>query len=276
MNLATDWTSLLGLVPVLLVAGFVTGFLAGLLGIGGGAVIVITLYEAFRIAGVDEAVRMHLTTGTSLAIIAPTAMRSFVAHRASGAVDLGFLKRLAPVILIGVGAGILLAERSSGTLFKGVWGVMATLLALRMFLGDRGWRLGDDYPKSWWLDVYGVFVGFISTLMSIGGGAYITIVMMLYGRTVHQAVATSSGFGPLIAIPGVAGFIWAGWGASNLPPGSLGYVSLIGAALIIPTSLIAAPIGARIAHVFTRRQLELAFGSFMSLVAARFMASLVL
>lgn len=270
-----DWSSLLALVPLLVAAGFLTGFLAGLLGVGGGAVVVIVLYEAFRIAGVDEAIRMHLTTGTSLAIIAPTTLRSFLAHMKSGAVDTTFLKRLAPMILVGVTIGILCAGNSAGTVFKVIWAVMASVLALRMFAGDRGWRLGADIPKSWWLEVYGIFVGFVSTMMSIGGGAYITILMLLYGRNVHQAVATSSGFGPLIAIPGMLGFMWAGWGLSNLPPVSLGYVSVIGALLAIPTGLLAAPIGARIAHRFTKRQLELAFGTFMAFVAIRFIIALV-
>lgn len=271
-----DWGSLALLVPILIAAGFCTGFLAGLLGVGGGAVVVITLYEAFRIAGVDEAIRMHLTTGTSLAIIAPTTFRSFVAHRTSGAVDNVFLRRMAPMILIGVASGIALAERSGGMVFKVIWAVMATVLAARMFLGDRGWRLGTDLPKSRWLELYGIFVGFISTMMSIGGGAFVTIALLLFGRTVHQAVATSSGFGPLIAIPGMLGFMWAGWGAAGLPPLSLGYVSLIGAALTIPTGWIGAPIGVRIAHGFTKRQLELAFAAFMSFVALRFIASLTL
>jgi len=270
-----DWTSLLLLVPLLIAAGFLTGFLAGLLGVGGGAVVVIVLYEAFRIAGVDESIRMHLTTGTSLAIIAPTTLRSFQAHMKSGVVDMGFLRRLAPMILIGVGIGIFCAGNSAGTVFKMVWAVMASILAARMFLGDRGWRLGTDLPRSWWLEVYGIFVGFVSTMMSIGGGAYITILMLLYGRTVHQAVATSSGFGPLIAVPGMLGFIWAGWGVPGLPPLSLGYVSVIGALLTIPTGLLGAPIGARIAHRFTKRQLELAFGTFMTFVAVRFILALV-
>lgn len=271
-----DWTALALLVPLLLAAGFVSGFLAGLLGVGGGAVVVITLYEAFRIAGVDESIRMHLTTGTSLAVIAPTTFRSFKAHQGRGVVDFEFLRRMAPMILIGVTIGILLAERSAGSLFKVIWGVMATVLSIRMFLGDRGWRLGADIPKSWFVELYGVFVGFVSTMMSIGGGAYITIVLLLYGRNVHQAVGTSSGFGPLIAIPGMLGFMWAGWGAPELPPLSIGYVSLIGAALSIPTGLVGAPMGARIAHRFTKRQLELAFGTFMALVAMRFTLSLVL
>lgn len=263
------------LVPILLAAGFVTGFLAGLLGVGGGAVVVITLYEAFRIAGVDESVRMHLTTGTSLAILAPTTLRSFLVHRGRGAADMDLVRRMAPWVLAGVLGGILVARWASGDVFKIVWAVMGTFLAVRMLAGRDEWRLGTDIPRSRGVEVYAIFVGTLSTLMSIGGGAFITILMTLYGRPVHQAVGTSSAFGPIIAIPGVIGFAWAGWGAAGLPPFSLGYVSLVGAALAIPTGLLAAPIGARLAHRFTKRQLELAFGVFMSIVAIRFVAGLL-
>jgi uncharacterized membrane protein YfcA len=102
------------------------------------------------------------------------------------------------------------------------------------------------------------------------------MLMTLYGRGLKQAVATSSGFGPLIAVPGVLGFIWAGWGADALPPGSVGYVSLLGAALSIPTGLLAAPIGARLSHGLSKRRLELSFAVFMTVVVCRFLASLLL
>jgi len=117
-------------------------------------------------------------------------------------------------------------------------------------------------------------VGVVSTLMSIGGGVFITALMTFYGRPIQHAVATSSGFGPLISIPGALGFVWAGWHAAGLPPGSLGYVSLLGALIIIPTSVGAAPLGVRIAHGISRRKLELAFATFLLLVGVRFLVSL--
>lgn len=270
-----DWPALALMVAALAAAGFLSGFLAGLLGIGGGAVVVITLFEAFRWMGVDEALRLHLATGTGLAIIAPTTLRSFMAHKARGIADLALLKRMAVPVVIGVGLGALVARYSDDTVLKWVWVVMGTFLALRMFLARDDWRLGPDIPRSFAVEAYGVLIGTISTLMSIGGGAYVVILMTLYGRSLHQAVATSSGFGPLIAIPGMLGFMWAGWGAPGLPPGSIGYVSLIGAALAIPTGLLAAPLGARVSHGLSKRGLELAFGCFMSLVVLRFLASLL-
>ncbi len=271
-----DWPSLALMATALAAAGFLSGFLAGLLGIGGGAVVVITLYEAFRWLGVDDAVRMHLATGTGLAIIAPTTLRSFMVHRTRGLADLAFIRRMAVPVVIGVALGALVAGNSGGNALKWVWVVMGTFLAIRMFLGRDDWRLGPDIPKSLAVEAYGVALGAISVLMSIGGGAYVVMLMTLYGRSLHQAVGTSSGFGPLIAIPGVLGFIWAGWGHPQLPPGTLGYVSLAGAMLAIPTGLFAAPIGARISHRLSKRGLELAFAIFMTLVVVRFLASLLL
>lgn len=271
-----DWPSLALMGAALAAAGFLSGFLAGLLGIGGGAVVVMTLYEAFRLMGIDESVRMHLATGTGLAIIAPTSLRSFMAHRVRGIADLGFVRRMALPVFAGVVLGAIVAKSSGGDVLKWVWVVMGTFLSLRMYLGRDDWRLGTDIPTSLAVEAYGIALGFVSTLMSIGGGAFVVILMTLYGRSLHQAVATSSGFGPLIAIPGLVGFMWAGWGVPALPPLSLGYVSLLGAALAIPTGLLAAPIGARVSHGLSRRGLELAFAVFMTLVVLRFLVSLLL
>lgn len=273
---ALDWQSILLMAAALTAAGFLSGFLAGLLGIGGGAVVVLTLYEAFRLLGVDEALRMHLATGTGLAIIAPTTFRSFMAHRARGIADLAFVRRMALPVVVGVVLGSLIVRSSGGDLLKWVWVVMGTFLATRMYLGRDDWRLGDDIPPSLAVEAFGTLIGLISSLMSIGGGAFVVILMTLYGRPLHQAVATSSGFGPLIAVPGLLGFMWAGWGTPGLPPGSIGYVSLLGAALVIPTGLLGAPLGARTSHGLSKRGLELAFAIFMTFVVARFLASLLL
>jgi uncharacterized membrane protein YfcA len=257
----------------LLGGGLVAGFLSGLLGIGGGGILVAVLYEVFGAVGVDSSVRMHLAVGTSLAVIIPTSVRSFAAHRARGAVDEALLRRFALPILLGVVLGAVVARHASGTALKIVWIVSSSLLAAKLYAGRDDWRLGEEIPKSYLVEAYVAFVGFISTLMSIGGGAFMTMLMTLYNRPLLQAVSTSSGAGPLIAIPGALGFIWAGWGVPELPPGSVGYVSLFGAALIIPASVFAAPIGVRLAHGLPRRHLELAFAVFLTIIAIRFALS---
>lgn len=256
--------------------GVLTGVLAGLFGVGGGAVLVPVLYEVFSWLGVDSAVRMHVTLGTSLAIMIPTSLKSLAAHRARGAVDDAFLRRVIVPVVSGVVIGILIVSVSPGATLKWVWVVCAGLLAAKLLFGQDGWRLGCDIPKSRFVEVYAWAVGLSSTLMSVGGGAYISALMMAYGRSIHQAVATSSGIAPMIAIPGVIGYVWAGWGSPHVPIGSLGYVNLIGAAIVIPVSVAAAPIGVRLAHGIPRRKLELAFGCFLGAVAVRYAIDLIL
>lgn len=264
------------LAVVLAVAGFAMGFIAGLFGIGGGGVLVPVLYEVFGVLGVEDAVRMHLSIGTSLAIIIPTSARSYLSHRESGNVDRSTVLAMALPVVVGVVFGAFIARMADANGLKAVWAVVGGLLSVKFLFGRESWRLGSELPRVFWLRGYALLVGVVSTLMSIGGGAFITMMMTLYGRTIHQGVATASAFGPLIALPGVMGFIWAGWGMSGLPPGSVGYVSLIGAAMIIPTSVLSAPYGARVAQRWPRRKLEKAFGIFVGLVSLRFFLSLVL
>jgi len=263
------------LLVMLLAGGLVMGILAGLLGVGGGGIMVPILYELFSVLGVDEAVRMHLCVGTTLAVIAPTSLRSFFSHKARGAVDTGLLRSMTVPVMGGVVIGVLVARFADQEVLTAIWAGAATLIALKLYFSRESWQLGDAIPGQPWRGLYGVFIGTVSTLMSVGGGAFGTIMMTLYGRPIHQAVATSSGFGPMIAIPGVLGFVWAGWGVSGLPPGSAGYVSLLSAVVIAPVSVLAAPWGVRLAHGISRRKLELAFATFLAIVAVRFVMPLV-
>ncbi len=263
------------LLAMLLGGGLIMGLLAGLLGIGGGGIMVPILYEVFSAIGVDEAVLMHLCVGTSLAVIMPTSLRSFHSHKAKGAVDMDIIRSMVLPVVAGVVIGTLVARYSSSTILTVIWAGAATMMSLKMFFGRESWKLGDDIPGNPGRALYGLFIGTISTLMSIGGGAFVTMMMTLYGRPIHQAVGTSSGFGPMIAIPGTLGFIWAGWGVAGVPPGSLGYVSFLSAAIIVPVSVLAAPLGVRMAHGISRRKLELFFATFLALVASRFFWTLV-
>jgi uncharacterized protein len=275
MDTGMPLSELLGLAGALLAAGFVTGLLAGLLGIGGGGILVPVLYEVFGALGIDNAIRMHLAVGTSLAVIVPTSLRSFTAHHARGAVDLDLVRSMAPWVVLGVGLGAFLARYSNEAVLKGIWVVAASIMSLKLLFGRQDWRLGDAVPGQPFRALYGGFVGLVSTLMSIGGGIFITALLTLYGQPMQRAVATSSAFGPIIAIPGALGFVWAGWHAAGRPPGSLGYVSLLGALVIIPTGVLAAPLGVRIAHGISRRKLELAFATFLVIVGLRFLFSLI-
>lgn len=263
------------LVAGLLAGGLIAGFLAGLLGIGGGGVLVPVLYEVFRALDIDPAIRMHLVLGTTLAIIVPTSLKSFAGHRARGTVDLPLLKRVAPYIVIGVALGAVTAKFSSSETLKLVWVIAATVMALKMAFGREDWRLADHLPPFPWPELGALLVGFISTLMSIGGATFVVPLLTLYGKPILQAVSTAAGVGPLIAIPGVIGFAWAGWGAAGLPPLSIGYVNLLAMVIVAPLSVWAAPFGVRLAHRVPRRTLELAFAAFLASIALRFLIDLI-
>jgi uncharacterized protein len=263
------------LVAALIVAGLAAGFLAGLLGIGGGGVLVPVLYEVFRILDVDPAIRMHMVLGTTLAIIVPTSLKSFAGHRAKGSVDMELWRRVAPWVVVGVVVGVLTAKVSSGAVLKWVWVIAAGLVSLKMALGREDWRIADALPPRPWPELAAGVIGFISTLMSIGGATFVVPLLTLYGYPILRAVATASGIGPLIALPGVVGFAWAGWDAPGLPPLSVGYVSLIGMPIVAPLSVYAAPYGVRLAHNIPRRWLELAFAAFLASVSIRFLIDLL-
>src|SRR5436305_610608 len=237
-------SELLELAGLLVVVGALAGFLAGVFGIGGGAVLVPVFYECFRLAGVPLEVRMPLCIGTSLAIIIPTSIRSWRAHYARGAVDMEILKSWWLPVVIGVIAGSITARYAPERLFKIVFVGVAWSAAARLLLARDTWKLGDDLPRGPLMRLYGFVVGLLSTLMGVGGGLFSNLLMTFYGRPIHQAVATSSALAVLISIPGAIGYVYAGWpAAARFPdvtalqlPFSIGYVSLIGALLVIPTT----------------------------------------
>jgi uncharacterized protein len=278
-----DPKEIIELALLLIVVGALSGFMAGLFGIGGGAILVPVFYECFRLVGVPLEVRMPLCIGTSLAIIIPTSIASFRAHYKRGAVDMDILRRWWLPIIIGVVVGSVTARYAPERLFKIVFVMVAWFAASRLLLARDNWKLGDEVPTGPLMRVYGFFVGLLSTLMGVGGGLFANLLMTFYGRPIHQAVATSSALAVLISIPGALGYVYAGWPvASRFPdvaalqlPFALGYVSLIGALLVMPTTLITAPLGVKVAHALSKRTLEMAFGAYMFIVGGRFAISLL-
>ncbi|HEY4738026.1 MAG TPA: sulfite exporter TauE/SafE family protein [Xanthobacteraceae bacterium] len=276
-------SELVELALLLIAVGALAGFLAGVFGIGGGAVLVPVFYECFRLAGVPLEVRMPLCVGTSLAVIIPISIRSFRAHYLRGAVDMEILKEWWVAILLGVLAGSVTARYAPERLFKYVFICVAWSATLRLWLSRESWNLDDEMPKGFLMKVYGFGVGILATLMGVGGGLFSNLLMTFYGRPIHQAVATSSALAVLVSIPGALGYIYAGWPvAARFPnvaalqaPLALGYVSLIGAVLAMPTSLWTAPLGVKAAHAMSKRTLEIAFGCYLFIVGGRFAISLI-
>ena len=202
MIFGIPFSELAWLAVALLAAGAVTGILAGVFGVGGGAVVVPVLYELFVIIGIPEEVRMPLCVGTSLAVIIPTSIRSFNAHRRKGAVDMSIVKIWALPVIIGVVLGSYVARFAPADVFKGVFVVVAGISAFRLLFGRESWKISDTMPGNPVMRAYGVLIGVLSSLMGIGGGQLSNLFMTFYGRPIHQAVATSSGLGVLISIPG--------------------------------------------------------------------------
>jgi uncharacterized protein len=268
-------SELLWLALAVIAAGLFTGVLAGLFGVGGGTVIVPALYEVFRILDVPTDVRMQLCIGTSLAIIVPTTVRSYLAHRAVGAVIPQVVRLWSPPAVLGVVLGSLVAAWAPGGLFKIAFVIFATFVSAKMLFG-QSWSLGASLPGQAAQRGFGFLTGLVSALVGVSGGSISNAALTLYGKPIQQAVATSAGIGVPITIVGTAGYILAGWRFMPvLPPLSLGFVSLIGLVLVAPLSSMAAPYGARMAHRLSRRQLEIAFGVFLTVASLRFIASLL-
>jgi uncharacterized protein len=278
-----DVSQLLELALLLVAVGALSGFLAGLFGIGGGAVLVPVFYECFGLAGVPLAVRMPLCIGTSLAIIIPTSISSFRAHYVRGAVDMDIVRAWWLPVVTGVIAGSITARFAPERLFKIVFVMVAYTAATRLLLARESWKFGDDFPKGPLMRIYGFIVGLLSTLMGVGGGLFLNLLMTFYGRPIHQAVATSAALAVLVSIPGAIGYVYAGWPvAAHYPqvaalqlPFALGYISLIGAVCVMPSSLLTAPLGVKAAHAMSKRTLEMAFGIYLFIVGSRFVISLL-
>jgi len=251
----------------LAVAALFAGFIAGLFGVGGGVVIVPALYGLFTAMGVDEAVRMHVAVGTSLSTIITTSWRSLATHAKAGAVDFAVLKQWSPWIAVGALVGAAVAGLANTMALMIIFGFGLLLIALQFGFGNPDWRVRDDLPVGGLRAFIASLLGGLSSIMGIGGGAFGVTVMTLCNRPIHQAVATASGFGAAIAIPGTVGFIIAGLGREGLPPWSVGFVNVPGFILLALLTATTAPIGARLAHRLPQLQLKRAFGAMLAFVA---------
>lgn len=265
----TEFLSQYGLLILALAGcGLFSGLVAGLFGIGGGAVIVPVLMILFESLGFSETAS-HVAIATSLATIILTSARSVMAHHERGAVDWQVIRTWAPWIMIGAIVGQLLAGELSATALKAFFGVMAYLLALQLFFGRPNWRLADDLPDGAGRAGLGAGIGTLSALMGIGGGTFGVSLMTVYGRAIHQAVATAAGFGIAIGLPSAITAIFVGWGREGLPPFSLGHVNLVAFALISVFTVIMAPIGARLAHSLDAQLLKRLFAILLAIVATK-------
>lgn len=248
----------------MLAAGVVAGFAAGLFGIGGGFVVVPALFAVLPLLGADKAELAHVAIGTSLATIVATSLRSVQAHHRRGAVDFEVLRGWAPWIVLGVGAGVLLASRVPGHGLAIIFGAGVMLMAVHFLTPIfAGRQLANEMPGGAVRVGIAGGLGAFSSLLGIGGGTIAIIVMTLCGKSIHRAIATAAGIGFIIAVPGVIGFIIIGLGKPGLPWGSTGYVNWPAAIAITSMSILTAPWGAAAAHRLSPVLLARTFGVYL-------------
>lgn len=268
-QLATLPLDALGLLLASLVAaGLFAGLIGGLFGVGGGTVLVPVLFGLFSLTNPGSESTLHVAVGTSLSTIIATSLRSVAAHRSKGAVDEQVLAGFIPWVASGAVLGSVLAGFADRSVLGVVYGVLAALIGLYYALVSASVRLLADVPVGPVRAGTGTLIGAASAMMGIGGGAFGSTMMTLAGRPIHQAVATAAGFGVAIAIPATLGFILAGWGQSDLPPMSLGYVNVPGALLLAGLTALSAPWGAALAHRLDRTMLRRLFGVWLLASAA--------
>lgn len=260
-----DMNTLIVMGLLLLAVGAFAGVLAGLLGVGGGIILVPAFYYVFQGLGYDSAELMQVCLATSLATIIVTSVRSVMAHNKKGAVDWDILKTWALGIAIGAVAGFFIASSLRSVTLQMIFGVLAIIVGLYMTFGKSHWRIGDAMPRGVARAVLSPVLGFLSVLMGIGGGSFGVPTMSLYNVPIHRAVATAAGFGVIIAVPSVIGFLTVD--LVSPPPFTIGAVNIPAFILVIAMTLITAPWGAALAHKMDAKPLKRAFGVFLTLVA---------
>lgn len=253
---------------LLLVLGIFAGFSAGLLGIGGGAILVPGLYYLLKHFGYAD-VAMHVAVGTSLATIIFTGISSALAHHKKGAVDIPMLKSFLPGVVIGVIGGTYLSDLLPTEGLKIVFAASQLGFGTYMILRTNKTNLVNNLPKQPYLTGFAALNAGLATMMGVGGGVQNVTFMTICNVTIHKAIATAAAIGPFIAVIGTAGFVTIGLDNTNLPPYSFGYINLAAFACIILTSVTFAPLGAKAAHALPVPTLKKAFAIFMLMIAAK-------
>ncbi|WP_343079409.1 sulfite exporter TauE/SafE family protein [Ostreiculturibacter nitratireducens] len=260
-----DLATLLPMLAMLLAIGAFAGVVAGLLGVGGGIILVPAFYYAFSYLGYAGGELMQVCLATSLATIIVTSVRSVLAHNRKGAVDWNILKGWAPGIAVGAILGVLVVAQLRTPALQAIFGTLALVVACYLGLGRSDWRLGQTMPTGAVRAALSPAVGFLSVLMGIGGGSFGVPLMSLFNTPIHRAVATAAGFGVVIAVPSVMGFLFVD--IASPPPYTLGAVNLPAFAVIIAMTLITTPWGVRLAHAMDPKPLKRVFAVFLAVVA---------
>lgn len=265
-----DWHQIFYLIIVMVIAASIAGFMAGLLGVGGGLIMVPALYYAFTVLNFETETKMHLALGTSLAIIIPTSIMSTRTHMKYNAVDFGLIKSFGIYIVLGVVVGTFLASNlktASLVLFFSIFAFLVGLFFL--FLKSKLEETERNIPKIWKI-IIGNFIGFISVPLGIGGGSLSVPFMRLFGYDMRKAIGTSAAIGILIAISGTISMISSGALFADVKsPLSIGYFNLPGFLVFVPVTMFMAPFGAKVVHKVSRGTITKIFGVFLLIISIR-------
>jgi len=263
-------SEILNLLAVLALAAAIAGFMAGLLGVGGGIIMVPALYYAFTVLDYDIITRMHLSVGTSLAIIIPTSIISTKTHMEYDAVDFKMVKSFGVFILLGVILGTFLAIKLRTpqlVLFFSIFAFIVGLffIFLREKLVENPKKISDIIKN-----ISGVIIGFISVPLGIGGGSLMVPFMRTFGYDIRKSIGTAAAIGFLISVGGATTMIIGGEIIDNVKtPFSIGYINLLGFLVFVPVTMIMAQIGARIVYKINKKFLSKIFGTFLLIVSIR-------
>lgn len=255
--------------------GLLAGFLAGLLGVGGGIVLVPGLLFVFHLVGLDSVSLIHVCVGTSLALIIPNGLMSARKHWQKGAVDFTLVRQIGPGIVIGTGLGAVLADHLSGPALMMIFSTAVILLAGLMASNPTRFKFLQRVPDQPWPGLTGIGIGTISTLIGIGGGSLSVPYLTLCGVPIHRAIGTAAALGVVIAIPATLGFILIGLNEAGRPPFSLGYVNGLAALGVLPFSLLAVPLGVKAAHFAPVHIMRRIFAVFLVIVALKLWAEIL-
>jgi uncharacterized membrane protein YfcA len=265
-----DINEIINLLVVLSIAASIAGFMAGLLGVGGGIIMVPALYYAFTVLDFDIATRMHLSVGTSLAIIIPTSVISSRTHMEYDAVDFKLVKSFGIFIVLGVIGGTFLAVNLKTSTFVLFFSVMAFIVGLFFIFFREKVVENPKKIKDSIKNISGIIVGFISVLLGIGGGSLMVPFMRTFGYDIRKSIGTASAIGFLIALSGTITMITGGKILANInTPFSIGYINLLGFIVFVPVTMLMARIGAKAVYKLDKKLLSKIFGTFLIAVSIR-------
>ena len=263
-----NYGDIINLLAVLAISAAVAGFMAGLLGVGGGIIMVPALYYAFTVLDFELATRMHLAVGTSLAIIIPTSIISTKTHMEYDAVDFKMVKSFGIFILLGLIAGTFLAvnlKTPTLVLFFSIFSFMVGLffIFLREKLVENPKTISDIVKN-----ISGIVIGFISVPLGIGGGSLMVPFMRTFGYDIRKSIGTAAAVGFLISLSGTITMIMGGKIIDNInTPFSVGYINLLGFAVFVPVTMIMARLGAKAVYKIDKKLLSKIFGTFLLIVS---------